>query len=458
MTSRLSASRRMPWESSPQMSYQSSRSSSVRSMIAGSIRFVHRTLRDRRSVMLIGFLVLIIVYKYRKIETIRMRERLPLAPWSPALSAAEREGLKNPPPLPCHPVAPEHQLQKRKFDRNGQTLENLLKQRAIDNMIIVTFASENQRILLRNFGCSLKRHHSNWIVIAYDKITADDVAKTFGSKSPHSYYDTTLLGDNMTSNFALDDDNKELVWRNLMHIKLSTVRAILDLGYEVMVADADTAVLRSITQSVQLKNQCDMQFQPDPKDVFDYEQFRGEHNSFNCGVYFVKPSAPVLRLYDAWLAAFNCEEGAREQQALRTALKRLVEYKDYHVFDPRTNTPFYYPSDLDGSSLVESKGTSGKREHITPGGVKMCYFHPRDFPNGGIYFLANARYRRVFGDDAPVVLHANYMKSKFYRKIEAFQTVGAWFMDDDLKCTEKQAQPNGKAIDAKELTKKLDEG
>eukprot|EP01134_Creolimax_fragrantissima_P006208 CFRG6208T1 len=426
--------------------------------ITTQLHTVYRRLRNRIVLVIFFFACLFAGLNFIAVDNthnVDSREMIALDAWHQPLNAEQRMAVGSPTPAPCHQVDDDLRLNRRPMMENGKTLKKAVGALAVDNMIIVTFASDSQRILLRNFACSMQRHHNNWMVIAFDNITATDVTSHFGPS--HVYFDRELLGMDMISDYDASAKNKSLVWRNLMHVKLSTVRAILELGYDVMIADADTSLLRSITKTVNLYNKCDFQFQPDYKSFFSYDEYRGVEG-FNCGVYFVRSSVHVLHFYKVWLEAFNCEEGFREQRALFTALKLLQKYKDYYVYDPRTNAPFYYETDLDPSllqSFAERLNSHVKDQEdevgdsvnvvdigmsksaIQPTGVRMCYFDPQDFPNGGIYFMQNKQYRRRYGASAPIMLHTNYMKSKVYRKIDAFKQVGAWFMDKQLRCTEQ---------------------
>eukprot|EP01134_Creolimax_fragrantissima_P005025 CFRG5025T1 len=362
----------------------------------------------------------------------------------------------------CTPVDENIRLEERQVssDRLLATLKNI----AVENKVIVSFASNSQRVLLRNFMCSVKRYNTNWLIVPFDKETAYDVERLFGES--HLFYDPKMLGDDLVSDWNRDDSEQELVWRNLMHIKVNMVRAILLLGYDVFVADADTSVVRNIPKHANLNDGCDFKFQPDSKYILTYEGYRGQHK-FNCGVYFARSSVDVLAMYGVWIESFNCLEGFREQRALHTAMAQLKEHKDYYVYDPMTDSPFYtveqrrkhgYPAyENEGSATDRLPEQVGAQKGLnSSGGVKMCYFHPKDFPNGGAYFGQNKQFRELYGAKAPVLLHTNYMKSKLERKIHAFEAVGAWFLGKNLQCSAHAKKPLAKPLSAPELYSLVD--
>ncbi|KNC83129.1 hypothetical protein SARC_04601 [Sphaeroforma arctica JP610] len=356
----------------------------------------------------------------------------------------------------CTPVEKEKYLDERIVDTNR--LSDMLKTVSINKRIIVSFASNSQRVLLRNFMCSVKRRHTNWIIIPFDEVTHNDVTRIFGAE--HSFFDSKMLGDELVADWDRDGDNQEYVWRDLMHVKVNAVRAILRLGYDVFIADADTSVVRNIAKYASLNDQCDMKFQADSKLALTYEGYRGE-KKFNCGVYFVKKSPQVLRLYDVWADQFNCLEGFREQRALHLTLQTLQEHQDYYVYDPRTDTPFYGEKAVDENNvnitIPEISEADRKALAAANTGIKMCYLNPADFPNGGLYFGQNKPFRAMYGAKAPVMLHTNYMKSKLERKINAFEVVGAWFLDSTLQCTVRAQKPLSKPLTAKELFERVDD-
>eukprot|EP01134_Creolimax_fragrantissima_P003801 CFRG3801T1 len=371
----------------------------------------------------------------------------------------------------CTPVEAGIRLEERPV--NTKKLEEKLKKIAIDNKVIVTFASNSQRVLLRNFMCSVNRKHTNWMVVSYDVQTAHDVERLFGTE--HSFYDPDMLGEDMVSDWERNSTEQEMVWRNLMFLKVNTVRAFLRLGVDVFVADADTSVVRNIPQYADLNDNCDFKFQPDSKYILTLDGYRGQRK-LNCGVYFARSSPAVLALYDVWAESFNCKEGFREQRALHVTMTTLTEHHDFYMYDPRTDTPFYTDAErmnvetdfdaaqtaIDPASVVDLNIEHLKREGAQKGlvdskGVKMCYFDPKDFPNGGLYFAQNRQFRKMYGAKAPVMLHTNYMKSRLEKKISALGAVGAWFLDEELHCSAKARKPLKHPLKAKALYALVDQ-
>eukprot|EP00127_Corallochytrium_limacisporum_P005801 Clim_evm19s211 gene=Clim_evmTU19s211 len=279
-------------------------------------------------------------------------------------------------------------------------------------LIYLSFASSEYALLMRNLVCSWRAQGvKNLRVIAFDDDTYNSL-KNF--LSPHELYDgRSLFTPGEKTNYEY---GQKEVWRRIMHVKTRFIAECINAGLDVMIMDADTALLAPIdTDLHQRSARCDIQFQADAGRGIE-EADLWANVATNAGVYFALSNHRTRRLYHAWLDAYECDEARREQLALQIAYHNLIRGQWI------LHNPDIRPLTLRGEEA----------EYV----IKLCYLPFDIYPNGN-FFLFQEDFRKVYGGTVqPKLLHANKVNQDIKVKRDYLQQYGGYFLDptNDHRC------------------------
>eukprot|EP00124_Ichthyophonus_hoferi_P004651 Ihof_evm1s539 gene=Ihof_evmTU1s539 len=314
--------------------------------------------------------------------------------------------------IKAEPVVPNCEVDT-KFTQpkvNETLLLAYLRARAVNNTVVLGFTGDSYLTLARNWLCSVKSilGNTNYLVVAFNQASRDamiEMERRTGGDDMAVYFDETLLY-NKKMNFKPRTANAQRAWKEIMSVKTTVIEAIIRLGYNILVMDADTVLLQNPFSYVWGRSKdCDIQWQADGKDRFLWEDLQARTH-FNAGVYFAH-STPLLReLYTRWLEAYQCKKGRREQHALTIVLHNTYRGR-WTLHNPEIE-PKVVPEDT----------------------VKFCYLDSKLFPDGG-YFVYHEKYQAIFGDSKQMLLHANNLQQDDVAKKIALQNHKAWFLQED---------------------------